>query len=810
MAGLRDVFVSRANPVDSRYYLALVGGTGWLIGIWLASIAGLSLTYWFIMALAATAAAIVTWRNGRAGLVLAGIAALSWGAGRYVFAQPVTDPGHIHYYNGTTNTILTAEVVAEPLKYDTFQQLRLDVEEVLVTGQTQATPVSGSLLVQTNRFADIPYGATVRLIGDLQSLETLGSPGYANYLRRQGIMSVVSYPAIKLLNADEDRSLYRILLTFRERSREVIRRTLAEPQAALLNGILLGDDSGMSRETIEAFRTTGMTHIIAISGFNIALLIVLLDRLSAPFLPRRLAALVIMAFVIVYSILVGGAASVIRAAVMGIAYLFAMRMLGRPAWAIASLLVASFLMTLTNPMTLWDIGFQLSFAATLGLVLFAGSWSSWTRQRLAAGSDSPTRWASAKVIADVLVVTLAAQVLTLPLILFHFGRLSLVSLPANILVLPVQPAVMATGGATLLLGLLSKPLGQLAGYLTWPFLAYTIAVIRSLSQLPNASAPLQLAPSVVIVIYLAIAGLTGLAMIIKRSSALPRQTSRTVAIPIGLAALVVIGIVMTYLSAAHRPDGRLHVAFLDVGQGDATFIRTPEGNQILIDGGRFPSLLLEELGRQMPFWDRSIDLVFATHPDDDHIAGLVEVVDRYQVSQLLTNGTTDGDVPVLEALLTMAASRATPVHAAQAGEILQLEDGILVEVLHPNPGFHSDSQNETSLVIRITYGQHSIMLPGDAEADAEAELLKQKENLASTVLKAGHHGANTSSTTSFLEAVRPQIIIVSAGEDNSYGHPHPAMLARAATIGAAVLRTDELGTIEMMSDGLQMWWQSSD
>lgn len=808
VAGQGDVLASRINQVDSRYFLAVVAGIGWLAGIWLASVTELTLLYWLLMSGAAALAAMVTWRVGRIGLILAGIAALALGAGRYLVAQPVTDPGHLHYYNGWPNVTLSGHVAAEPEKYDTFQQFRLAVDEITTSGRI--IPVTGALLAQTNRYTDIPYGAKLRLVGDLEPPDKLGSPGYAEFLRRQGILSVMSYPQIAMTGTDDSRPLYRALLAVRERGREVIRQSITEPQAALLSGILLGDDSGMSRETIEAFRVTGMTHIIAISGFNIALLIVLLDRLTALFMPRRLAALVIIVFIALYAVLVGGAPSVIRAAMMGVAYLFATRMLGRPALAVASLFVASFMMTLADPMALWDIGFQLSFAATMGLVLFAGPWTTWTKQRLAGGSDSPARWGGANLLADVLVVTLAAQILTLPLLLFHFGRLSLISLPANLLVLPVQPAVMVTGGVTLLSGMIWLPLGRLAGIVAWPFLAYTTGVIELLAQVPRAAIPFQLSARGLVWIYVAIAMLVGLVTLTKRRRASSITKTRVTAIPVGMAALVLIGMITIAFSVARLPDGRLHVVFLDVGQGDATFIQTPAGHQLLIDGGRYPSVLLEELGRHMAFWDRTIDIVIATHPDDDHIAGLVDVVERYRVGQLLTNGADASDIPAFEALLSASSGRATAVHPAQAGEALELGDGVRLEILHPPPGFHTDSRNEESLVMRLTYGQYAIMMAGDAGTAAEAELMTTAGTLTADVLKAGHHGANTSSSEPFLAAVQPQIIVISAGEDNSYGHPHPAMLERVAAIGATVLRTDELGTIEMMSDGLQMWWQSTD
>jgi competence protein ComEC len=249
----------------------------------------------------------------------------------------------------------------------------------------------------------------------------------------------------------------------------------------------------------------------------------------------------------------------------------------------------------------------------------------------------------------------------------------------------------------------------------------------------------------------------------------------------------------------------LHVAFLDVGQGDAIFIQTPSGRQLLIDGGRYPTVLLDQLGQQMPFWDRSIDLLVATHPDADHAAGLVPVLERYDISRLITNGVEAGGEPAYAALLDIAADRDVPIHPTQAGERITLDQGVLLEILHAG-GDGTGSDNDTSVVARLTFGELSVLLTGDAETAAETALLAGGQPLASVVLKAGHHGADTSSGEAFLRAVAPRIIIISTGRDNPYGHPAPAMLARAAAIGATVWRTDELGTLELVSDGRQMWW----
>jgi competence protein ComEC len=218
--------------------------------------------------------------------------------------------------------------------------------------------------------------------------------------------------------------------------------------------------------------------------------------------------------------------------------------------------------------------------------------------------------------------------------------------------------------------------------------------------------------------------------------------------------------------------------------------------------------LNDQLGQQIPFWDKEIDMLIATHPDADHVSGLVGVFDRYAVNYLITDGEGLGESPIYDAVLQAAEANGSAIHPAQVGERIHIDDGIWLEVLHPGAELDSESRNENSVSMRLVYNQFTFLFTGDAETAAEQEILATGLPLNSFIFKAGHHGSRSSSTASFLAAVRPQIIVVSAGAENRFGHPHPEMLERAQAIGATVLRTDELGAIELTTDGKMMWWQA--
>ena len=274
---------------------------------------------------------------------------------------------------------------------------------------------------------------------------------------------------------------------------------------------------------------------------------------------------------------------------------------------------------------------------------------------------------------------------------------------------------------------------------------------------------------------------------------------------VATAALAVIAL-LVWLAALQLPDGQLHVAFLDVGQGDAIFITAPDGRQVLVDGGPSPTQLAGALGQQMPFWDRSIDLVVLTHPDDDHMTGLTPLFDRYRVARALT-GVHTLNAP--EALFWREAADAAgvPLAVAERGMQIDLGRGVRLDVLHPEAeplsGAAADDNNN-SVVLRLTHGEISFLLTGDLEAAGEQALLTSGQPLAAQVLKVSHHGSGGATTGEFLRAVAPQMAVIQVGTNNRFGHPAPETGKRLATVGAQVLRTDQHGTVEIISDGRQL------
>ena len=254
----------------------------------------------------------------------------------------------------------------------------------------------------------------------------------------------------------------------------------------------------------------------------------------------------------------------------------------------------------------------------------------------------------------------------------------------------------------------------------------------------------------------------------------------------------------------------LEVNFFDIGQGDAAFIETPKGQQVLIDGGP-SSKILEKLGKEMPFWDRDIDLVILTHPEADHLSGLIDVLKKYKVRNILWTGIIR-DTPEYKEWQKLIREEGAKIFIASKGQKIKMANDISIDVLFPfesAEGKEFENSNDTSVVSRLVLGHNSFIFTGDISEIAEKELISayscsdscEFATLDSDVLKIAHHGSKTSSSEGFLQVVSPEVAIISVGKNNSYGHPTPETLENLNKYGIKVLRTDESGDIKIISDG---------
>lgn len=773
-------------------------GSAWLAGIWLASF--LFPPRWavgvaFFLSLLSF---LLGWRQARQRLISLSLLLLSLGAFRYLVALPHFDETALAYYNGHTVT-LEGVVVGEPDLRDQGVKLCLAAKRLKVEGEWRE--VRGLALVNARRYPDYAYGDLLEVEGELETPPEFESFSYKDYLARQGIHTLLPYPHIERLAQGQGTPFYAILYALKDRAQATIRALVPEPEASLLSGILLGRDSEIPKDLWEAFNRTQTSHIIVISGFNIAIVAGVLTYIGQRVLGRNRSLFFALSGISLYTLLVGADPPVVRAAIMGSLYIIAIH-LGRQAHALISLAVAALLMTLLNPFTLWDLGFQLSFAATLGLILYVPPVHKWLDKHV-LWARSPLFSTVGKLLSESIIVTLAAQLWVLPIILYNFRQFSVVSLLSNTLIVPAQSGVMILGGVATIFGLIALPLGQIVAWVAWLPLKWTVFVVETMARWPWAELEVRgFTTGLAGLCYgtlIAAPMVKGLSPRERWQKALPRHIPVKVAIGV-----LAIAALLVWLALFTLPDGRLHVSFLDVGQGDSILIESPSGHQILVDGGPGSAAVTSALGEALPFWDRSLDLVVLTHPQEDHLAGLIGVVERYQVGLLIDSGE-ECATDTCGRFWELVEEREIPYHRAEAGMRVELGDGVLIEILHPPQellaGTGSDVNNN-SVVLKVTMGRASLLLTGDIEEEGERALLASGQPLKSLVLKAPHHGSAASLTPPFLREVSPQLVIISVGE-NKFGHPAPETLAKLS--GLTTLRTDEEGTIEVVTDGGKYW-----
>jgi competence protein ComEC len=720
------------------------------------------------------------------------------GAARYLATplHPCFGPRDLAAYNGTAaqprRLVLTGIVDDFPDVRDRVTLLRLRARTIETLGEER--PVRGLALVQTSRYPAYRYGDALRLYGALETPPELPGFSYRDYLARRGVHSLLRYPRIEVIGRGQGEAWRAALLRFKEASAETLSRLFPDPYAALAQGMLLGIESGIPEQVEDAFRATGTTHVIVISGSQVALLAGVIYFLARHALGQRWAFYPSALGVLLYVALVGGDPPVARAAVMGLLYMLA-RHIGRPTTGVVSLAAAAFLLTLANPLTLWDAGAQLSFAATAGLILVApplqGAFSRALARRIAAGRIRRLGQGGGEFLA----LTLAAQITTAPLIAHYFGRLPLVSLVANLLILPAQPFILEGSAAALLLRLCGlSPLAHLVAYIPWLALVWTVVVVERLAAWPvwalgRPGIGWVAAAYGVLGVWLAWGRIKGPLSRLATNLRLRWGTSLLVAGSAFLAAVA-------WASVLQLPDGRLHVHFLDVGEGSATLITTPDGRHVLVDGGPSPTALRAALGRALPFADRQLELVVLTRPDGAYLGGLVPLTERYRLAQVL-QPEGERDTHAYREWRERLQAQGVPVVQAQPGLRVDLGRGAVLDVLgagHPND----------ALVVRVAWGQVGFLF-SELDEEGEARLLGGGWPVASAVLRVARQGSASATGSRFLRAVNPLIAVLPVGQDNPHGHPAATVLERLAEGGALLLRTDERGTIEVITDGVRLW-----
>lgn len=717
-----------------------------------------------------------TVRSGRGCAVavlvgLSGVVGLAWGAARVSSTEPpsVTLPAHVR----------GSVVLRSPPAADAHGGFRAEVEAHRLVATRGAVRPGTRLLVSLPQGAPPSVGTRLDVRGRLVAASDRRSPRWWHrYLERRGIAGRVVVRSAAVVGRRGG------LAGMRDAWREWVwagaATGLSGDRAALVRGMALGGGSGLSDPAATAFRDAGLWHLLAVSGQNVAVVaLAMLWALRALGAPRRVGVSAALVTIVAYCLACDGGASVARAGVVGVLGILAeLRSTARERWHL--LLVALAVLLAVNPRSILDPGLQLSFAAVIGLLIVAPPTGAWLR------GFAPGR------VADLVGLAVGAGLATAPVMALHFGRLSLVGLALNVIAVPLAGPVVVVALAAIFVGAVVAPVGSVLAAIAGLGAAALLAMARAASAVPGGAVDVPAASAVpLLALPTAVPLVAWWLRRVPRSNVMRRAhgvRGPAVVLVAGSAVILLVG----WMGRGDRPapwPATAAVTALDVGQGDAILLRSPDGAAALVDTGtsRPPVPVLAALRRNGV---SRLALVVVTHDQEDHSGALGNLLDRHAVG-LLVHPPLGADTHNLRSDLAAARRRGVAVQEVAAGSDLVVGQWRL-RVVSPDrtPPAGSDP-NPYSLTMHARAGSFEVLLTADAESDAH----RGRTLPAVDVLKVAHHGSADAGLGDLLDQVDPATALISVGERNTYGHPAPETLAQLRGAGVRTLRTDESGDV---------------
>lgn len=633
---------------------------------------------------------------------------------------------------------------------------------------------------------------------------------YKEYLKTIKIYgSFTPETEIKIIKKDNVNIISKAIFNIKEKITSNVNKSLEEETKNLCLGILLGDTQNINDDLKEDFKIGNLYHILAVSGTHISYLIIgatfILEKSK---INKKISKILTILILIFFMILTGLSPSVVRAGIMGI-ILISASLFYRKLDILTSISLSLLISLINNPFSINNNGLLLSYGGTIGIVLFEKKieklcltiniYKTVEKRRgiTLKGNTRKTRHCALysklkNLIISMLSVTISAQIIILPIMMLKFNTISFTFFISNILAGFLIGIIIIFGYMLIMLSLISINLAKY-GFLFYNFILKTfIFIVKICSKLPFSKVYITTPNILLIIIYYAI--IVSLRFSILKKDTIKKHYKKIIEV------LLIIILIFNLIEIL---PSDLKIYFIDVGQGDSTLIVTPKNKKILIDSGGSKLKESFDVGEStlVPYLlNRGInklDYIIISHFDADHCNGFIAVLDKIKVGKVIISKQAE-ICSEYETIINIIKEKNIPVQIVKKGDKIQFDKYVYIDILYPTKNLKFNDINNNSIVCKLIYGKFSMLFTGDVEKEAEDEILSLYKNtniLNVTILKAGHHGSKTSSTEKFLEAVKPKIVLIGVGENNTFGHPSEQVIKNLEKCGAQIFRTDLNGEI---------------
>ena len=741
--------------------------------------------------------AFVNWNTGlRQGLLAVALILLGW----LRISMTTWVPGnHVSNCLNREGITIKAHLTGDPEIRDIKTVLRFGTDSIL----TEQGFIKGRGKFILNRYQQdcdsLKYGDQILLKGQLVLPSARRNPGgfdYRAYLKTRNITGLFilskNFPPVRTGFRKGNPVLHRAVYPLRRQIARILNHHYTGQSRALLKALILGDRTDISDENREFFQRIGIIHILAVSGLHVGFVLVLLKTLFGLLrIPGSWQAFLIIFFLILFCLITQSKPPVIRATLMASLYLIGLTIERQPD-PFNTLGVTGLILLIRNPLMLFDTGFQLSFSAVFSILYLYPKWKhlpgfrqchSWCmRHRLF------------KNIWPLWLVSLSAQLGTLPVVIVAFNRIPIIGPLSNLFAIPVTGLIVVYGFISLIFAPFSQWIAAVFASLTSVLVHLLYEAAKLFNAFPLASTTLPAPHPAHLLLYICV-----LLLWIHWTSCVHRRR------------FILAGMLLLNWTVWHAvfnsPATRLTYVQLDVGQGDSAVLHIPKRRTLIIDGGdRKPGF---DAGKNVliPYLRhhgiRHIDTVILTHAHNDHIGGLIAVAAAFSIRQILMSDTLSRSGAMRE-FLNIIKKRHIPVRIITAPDSLKFP-GVICYFLSPEQSMQRHNNwNNRSLVMQLVFGRHRFLCMGDAEHEVEDLLIRQYPSLSADVIKVGHHGSGSSTGDRFLNHIHPEHAMISVGRKNRFGHPDSSVIKRLKNAGTAVYRTDQDGAVLIESDGKQL------